>query len=164
MFSVYLFCPLINITYICIMEEIWKELIGFEDLYLISNFGRIKSKEKIVYYPNSCFNKTNKGIIRKERFLKPSLKKRYLSVTLSKDNIKKYELVHRLVAIHFIDNSNNLPCVNHIDGNKHNNKSSNLEWCTYSENTKHALKNGLIPRIYGEKNHSYKHGKYAKKF
>lgn len=146
------------------MNEIWKDIIGYEGLYLISNFGNIKSTERIILYPNSCYNKTNKGVIRKEKLLKPSDKKRYLSVTLSKDKIKIYPLIHRLVAIHFIDNPNNLPCVNHIDGNKHNNIYTNLEWCSHSDNTQHAIKNGLLKPIYGERNHSYKHGRYAKKF
>lgn len=143
--------------------EIWKDVIEFEGLYLISNFGNVKTTEKIIYYQNSCFNKTNKGVIRKEKLLKPSLKKRYLGVTLSKDGIKIYPNIHRLVAIHFINNLNNLPCVNHKDGNKHNNIYTNLEWCTYSENIKHAYANGLIKPIYGEKNNSFKHGKYSKK-
>jgi len=144
------------------MEQ-WKSIIGYEDYYLISNLGRVKSKERIVIYPNSCFNKTNKGVLRKERFLKPSKKKRYLSVTLSKDGVKNYPLIHRLVAIHFIENPKNLPTVNHIDGVKHNNVYFNLEWCTPSDNTQHAIKTGLLKPIYGKENHSYKHGRYAKK-
>jgi hypothetical protein len=146
------------------MQEVWKNMIGYEDLYLISNMGRIKSLEKIIHYPNSCYNKTNKGVVRKERFLKPSLKKRYLSVTLSKNNVKKYELVHRLVAIHFVDNPNNLPCVNHIDGDKHNNFVSNLEWCTHSENSKHAIEIGLVNIKTGSEHHAFKHGKYSKNY
>lgn len=146
------------------MEEIWKDIIGYEGLYLISNFGNIKTTERIIFYPNSCYNKSNKGVVRKEKLLKTSIKKRYLSVTLSKDKIKIYPSVHRLVAIHFIDNPENLPCVNHIDGNKHNNIYTNLEWCTYSENTKHAIKNELIRFTSGKNHHAYKHGRYAKKF
>jgi hypothetical protein len=144
------------------MKEIWKDIIGFEDSYLISNLGNIKTKERTIFYPKSCFNKTNKGVVRKEKLLKPSLKNRYLSVTLSKDSVKIYPNIHRLVAIHFIDNPNNLPCVNHKDGNKHNNIHTNLEWCTYSQNIKHAFENGLIVPLYGENNPSFKHGRYSK--
>ena len=53
------------------------------------------------------------------------------------------EYIHRLVAIKYIDNPDNLPCVNHIDGNKHNNTIGNLEWCSYSYNSKHAVRTGL---------------------
>jgi hypothetical protein len=146
------------------MEEMWKEIIGFEGLYFVSNFGNVKSTERIVYYPNSCYNKNEKGVIRKERLLRPSPNSRYLSVTLSKDKSKTYPLIHRLVAIHFIDNPNNLPCVNHIDGDKHNNLFSNLEWCTHSENTKHAIKNNLINFKSGKEHYSFKHGKYSKNY
>ena len=144
------------------MKEIWKEINDFDGIYFISNLGNVKSVERIVYYPESCYNKTNKGVTRKEKLLKPSYKKRYLSVTLSKDNNKFYYLIHRLVAIHFIDNPNNLPCVNHIDGNKHNNIYTNLEWTTHSENSIHAIKNGLTKFKTGKDNHNYKHGKYLR--
>ena len=63
----------------------------------------------------------------------------YKSIDLISDGIRKKYPVHRLVAIHFIPNPKNKPCVNHIDGNKHNNNVSNLEWVTYSENEKHSF-------------------------
>lgn len=69
---------------------------------------------------------------------------RYKHVVVSVDNKRKSILVHRLVALAFIPNPDNLPCVNHKDGNKHNNNVSNLEWCTRSHNTQHALINGLL--------------------
>lgn len=72
-------------------------------------------------------------------------------------NIKgKFERLHRIVATCFIENPNNLPCVNHKDGNKLNNDISNLEWCTHSENTKHAYENGLEKKCLGEKHHAHK--------
>lgn len=67
----------------------------------------------------------------------------YLRVGLSKNNKIKFYGVHRLVAETFIDNPNNYPCVNHIDGNKENNKTINLEWCTHSYNNKEAYRLGL---------------------
>lgn len=69
----------------------------------------------------------------------------YLKVGLSVDGIHKYYLVHRLVAQAFIPNPNNLPQVNHIDGNKLNNHVDNLEWVSSYENQQHAVKNGLRP-------------------
>lgn len=63
----------------------------------------------------------------------------------NKEHIRKYFLVHRLVAQAFIPNPNNLPQVNHIDGNKENNCITNLEWCTREDNIKHAYKIGLNP-------------------
>lgn len=68
----------------------------------------------------------------------------------------KWEFVHRIVATCFIENPNNLPCINHKDGNKLNNDICNLEWCTYSENIKHAYKIGLEKKCLGENHHAHK--------
>lgn len=64
-------------------------------------------------------------------------------VNLWRNNKGKYFTIHRLVAMHFIDNPNNKPIVNHIDGNKLNNNVENLEWTTYGENNQHAYDTGL---------------------
>ena len=147
------------------MKEVWKDIDfidGFEGLYQVSNLGRVKSLGRIVLYPNSCYNKTNKGVYRPERILKHKTK-RYAGITISNGKNKKYQNIHRLVALAFIPNPNNKPCVNHIDGDKQNNCVSNLEWNNWDENIKHAWETGLTNKIYGKSNHSYKHGKYAKK-
>lgn len=102
----------------------FKPIIGFENNYEISNTGIIKN-------------------IKRNTILKPTLRKEYLGVSLCKNNTKKTFNIHRLVAIHFIDNPNNLPQINHIDGDKFNNNDWNLEWCNASYNIKHAYKTGL---------------------
>ena len=68
----------------------------------------------------------------------------YKTVTLCEDGIRREKTVHRLIAEAFIPNPDKLPVVNHIDGNKHNNKVSNLEWCTHKDNVKHAMEIGLM--------------------
>ena len=99
-------------------KEYWKPVVGYEGLYEVSNWGRVKSlkfgKERILKQ-NQCMNG-------------------YYYVGLSKNGILKRYSVHRLVAEAFIPNLDNLPQVNHKDENKLNNVVSNLEWCTYKYN------------------------------
>lgn len=79
--------------------------------------------------------------VRTGKFLKQETSKGYKRVTLSIDGKTKRFQVHRLVAMYFIENPLNKPCVNHIDGDKENNNLNNLEWCTYSENENHSYNN-----------------------
>ena len=104
------------------MIEIWKDILGYEGLYQVSNFGRVKSLERIDYL----------GHHRKEKILKiQKTDKRYYRVGLTDKNKKrKIFFVHRLVAEAFIPNSYNLPFINHKDENPSNNIYTNLEWCT----------------------------------
>jgi hypothetical protein len=76
--------------------------------------------------------------VRSEKFLKQEISKGYKRVTLSINGKTKRFQVHRLVAMYFIENKLNRPCVNHIDGDKQNNNFNNLEWCTHSENENHS--------------------------
>ena len=125
------------------MEEIWKDIIGYEGLYQISSLGRVKS------LPRSwSFKHWQDGSIitptSKERLLKPHVSKRgYYIVALSKGkgHIKN---IHRLIAQAFIPNPKNLKVINHKDGNKLNNSIDNLEWCTQKENMQHAFNIGLV--------------------
>lgn len=113
-------------------KEIWKDVKGYENLYQVSNLGNVKRLNSIVKYSNNI--KAN----HKERVLKFDETKGYNRVALSKNNKVKRVLVHRLVALTFLQNEFNKPCVNHKDGNKLNNQLINLEWCTYSENENHS--------------------------
>ena len=106
------------------MVEIWKPIENYED-YSISNFGNVYSSKRT-------------------RILKPTnTTKGYIQVHLSKNGKVKNAPIHRLVAKAFIENVDNKPQVNHIDGNKKNNNVTNLEWCTNLENQRHARKIGL---------------------
>jgi hypothetical protein len=113
--------------------EIWKDIIGFEGVYQISNFGRVKSLPKYTYsrgYPQ----------LRKEKILKPCYTgKNRCYATVRLNDGKGYK-IHRLVAQAFIPNPDNLPCVNHKDENPKNNHVDNLEWCTNQYNVKYSAK------------------------
>jgi len=109
--------------------EVWKQIKGYEGRYLVSNYGRIKSM------PNKSWST--------ERILKP-VNQTYSFIDLCKDGKVKKLTIHRIVANAFIDNPLNKPDVNHINGNKHDNRLENLEWVTKSENQRHAVKLGLI--------------------
>ena len=117
------------------MKEVWKDIIGYETLYKVSNFGRFKS-------------------IRNNIFLKPYIQQNgYSRVSLSKNGKIKYYNIHRLVAEAFIPNPNNYPVINHVDGNKNNNNVGNLEFCTYLHNNKEARRLGLNITKKGKYNH-----------
>ncbi len=124
-------------------KEEWKSIKGYEGLYEISSFGRVKS----------LLGWNGRKYIQRERILAPYKQQsnKYYSrsvVKLTKDNKTKDFKVHRLVAEAFIPNPNNYKVVNHIDGNPLNNNVENLEWCTQKMNIKHALNNELtITRI-----------------
>lgn len=111
------------------MEE-WKDIVGFEGVYQVSNEGRVRS-----LYGN---HKAREKILRLY-----TNKSNYWRVHLCSFGKDKRFLVSRLVAQAFIPNPDNLPQVNHIDGNKNNNTIGNLEWITMSNNLKHAFKLGL---------------------
>lgn len=126
--------------------EIWKDVIGFEGYYQVSDSGKIRGLDRI-----DTLGRKVKGKILSVRTDKDG----YLLVTLVKNNNAKTKKVHRVVAESFLQNPNNLPEVNHIDGDKRNNSVKNLEWCTHKENHVHARKTGLIQQK-GEKSVNHK--------
>lgn len=107
------------------LDEIWQSVDGYEGLYLVSTYGRVLSA------PRS-------GTKKEWHFLAPHLVCGYVQYELSKSNKTKSYKAHRLVAEAFLPNPERKREVNHIDGNKHNNKLDNLEWSTTSENQIHA--------------------------
>jgi hypothetical protein len=127
--------------------EKWLDVYGYEGLYMISNYGKVRSLEKIVDYGK-------KKAVRPEKILKTRISKDGYEYCILSDNKNKKTLkIHRLVAIAFIENPDSKKTVNHIDGNKLNNNSSNLEWNTHRENTMHAIMNKLRSGVKGEKSH-----------
>lgn len=118
------------------MEEIWKDIIGYEGLYQVSNFGKVKSLSRNVN------NGTLKGRIIKEKILIPQDNgKGYLYVRLHKQNREVHYYIHRLVAQSFVENPHNYSQVNHINEKKYDNVMSNLEWCDCSYNIKYGTGN-----------------------
>lgn len=118
------------------MEEIWKEIDGYEGYFEVSNLGNFRSKDRIVgykgygtrLYPGKDLKTDNSGV------------EGYQRITLMKEGVKKRYMCHRLVAQMFIPNPENKPFVNHINGDKKDNRATNLEWCTQSENELHSFR------------------------
>ena len=126
------------------MEEIWKDIEGYEGLYQISNLGRVKS------FPRKGTQTKKEKILKEKRD-----KKGYCFVSLNNVGAKPYK-IHRLVAQAFIPNLENKPQINHIDGDKTNNRIDNLEWCNNSENQIHAYKKGLNASVLEKKVKQYR--------
>jgi hypothetical protein len=109
------------------VPEIWKSVNEYEDRYEVSNLGKVRS------------------LYRQKPILKPFVSKwGYEIVSLCKNGKVNKCSVHRIVASAFVPKQEGRDVVNHIDGNKQNNRAENLEWCTPKENSRHALDNGLL--------------------
>ena len=122
--------------------EIYKDIINYEGLYQVSNYGNVKALDRLVV------NKNGKAQRYPEKLLKPEIfdmgSSKYKRVTICKNHKAIKFLVHRVVAQHFIPNTEDKPFVNHLDNNGLNNHVSNLEWCTHSENMVHAQNQGRL--------------------
>lgn len=121
-----------------VVEEVWKDIDCFEGRYQVSTFGRVKSlKRKIT--------DINKNYILNEKILKQAaMTNGYKFIALCKNSVYKQLSIHRLVAIAFIPNPDNKPEVNHKKGIKIDNRVSELEWSTRSENQLHSYKIGIM--------------------
>lgn len=117
--------------------EIWKPVVGYEEYYEVSNFGRVRSLDRWVEHGR---HKNGHKALKKGKILNEKDNGHgYRTVHLTVNRITKDYYVHRLVAIAFLDNSDNLPEVNHIDDNPANNCLDNLEWCTAQYNDKYGI-------------------------
>lgn len=119
-------------------EEIWKDIPDYEGLYQASNMGRIKRLSGWVRVRGGGLRMVGERILNL-----PTQRYGYLLVGLSKDGRQKMQIAHRVIAQTWIPNPNNYPQINHINGNKRDNRVENLEWCDNSMNQKHAYDTGL---------------------
>lgn len=128
-------------------KEEWTDIISYEGLYKVSSLGNIKSRER------TCKTLTGTRSVKEKILALAKSSNGYMTVGLSIDNISKTYQVHKLVYLHFINSD--IPegmQINHIDGNKANNRKTNLELTTPSENRKHAFRIGLQLKPFGELN------------
>ena len=117
-------------------HEEWRDVVGYEGYYQVSNLGRVRSLTRNIFNGKVFVTKTGK-------MMRVTVgKNRYCRVTLTKDAKQTQWYVHRLVAIAFLPNPDNLPEVDHIDANPSNNCLENLRWVTKQENMSHITELG----------------------
>ena len=125
-------------------DEVWKDIEFCKGSYQVSSKGRVKSLERIVTKYNAL-TKRNNIVEIPEKILKPSINKYgYYRVSLNINGKRETYPIHRLVAEAFLENTNNLKTVNHIDKNKLNNNIENLEYMSIGDNVRHSLNKPVI--------------------
>ena len=117
------------------MEQ-WKPVPGYEGIYEVSNLGRVRSLGRI----KSNGRRVSGGMKRINQHPQTG----YMFVNLCKDGEKRTNLIHRIVALAFLPNPNNYPCINHKDENRANNNVDNLEWCTYKHNNDYGTRRAKV--------------------
>ena len=132
------------------MEEIWKDIKDYEDLYQISNLGRVKRLKREYHYYNHLTKRDNIRIV-DEKILKGAINKGYNRICLTKDKKETNHFVHRLVVENFIRELKENESIDHIDCNKLNNNINNLEIVTVEENNHRAFINKLNKKQKREK-------------
>ena len=115
------------------MEELWKDVVGYEGLYIVSNIGNIMS------LGNGNSNSSTRKLLKQQTRVQT-----YLGVSFNKDGKRNVFQSHRIVALSFIPNPNNYSEINHINGIKFDNRVENLEWCSHSQNIQHAYDTKLL--------------------
>lgn len=130
--------------------EIWRDIKGYEGLYQISNEGRVKSLPR----EWKCARNESGNRHHNEIIMSPQLRLNYYRVRLVKDGVGKNKSIHRLVAEAFIDNPDNKPVIDHINGNSIDNRVENLRWCTQEENNGFELHRKNIGKAQLGRKHS----------
>lgn len=127
---------------ISLPNEEWRDVVGYEGLYMVSNIGRVASLSRSIIQKNGIPRCVSPTILKQRK-----AKNGYLTVLLYHTPNKRLWLVHRIVALAFIPNPEDKPCVDHIDRNRANNDVNNLRWCTYSENMLNPLSTPFYRKI-----------------
>lgn len=143
----------------------WRNIEGYEKLYKVSNYGEVKAKRKVIY--DMIDGELQPIYVAPEHLLTPTDNGNGYEIVglIGEDRQRKNHYVHRLVAKAFIPNPDNLPQVNHLDYDRKNNKVTNLEWCTASENTRYSVCNQPLTHDWPRSSTGYKYilvkrGKY----
>ena len=137
--------------------EVWQDIPDYEGYYQVSTYGRVRTTERKVWNGRGYYT-----IEEKIKTLSPN--RGYLQVKLSKDSTDKMFLVHRLVALTFLPNPYNYPCINHKDEKPINNNIDNLEWCTVAYNNAYNGRNERISRKMGRGVQQFKDGVFIKEY